>query len=118
MNFVFLSVSKKDFDKTYFSALLLIKGKCLAVGVKVFVNLNKILISDGPLDTLRESDDSSYVVLGPQRRSFQGGCHVAEKEKSEKPSSNFDRFSHAGMCFIFASWSPYRSYRRGAKSDS
>merc|ERR1712228_541189 len=51
---------------------------------------------DGPLDTLRESDDSSYVVLGPQRRSFQGGCHVAEKEKCEKTSSNYERFSHAG----------------------
>ena len=56
-------------------------------------------LGDNQLDSVRESDDSSYVVLGPQRRSFQGGCHVAEKEKNDKPSSNYDRFSHAGTFF-------------------
>ncbi|XP_076815704.1 uncharacterized protein LOC143461743 [Clavelina lepadiformis] len=40
-------------------------------------------------DNYDEGD--SNVVLGPQRRSFQGGCHVASKEKS------LSAFSRSGL---------------------
>ena len=35
-----------------------------------------------------DSREENDVVLGPQRRSFQGGCHVASKEK---PSTSYSR---------------------------